>query len=264
MTTSKSHDHAYVMSSIADMMSGLMMVFLFIAVIFMLDQQKTVRVTQQERDQIANQKETIQQERDQIASQKQKMAAIAKMADQSRNKLNNALVVHFREDFQQWNVDLLPDNTVRFKSPEVLFQVGRAELTERYKNILENFFPRYVAILYENREDIEAVRIEGHTSSDWRGKNSFLENMKLSQQRAFNTLEYSYAHLAGLDQKIVDWLHHALGAQGFSFGRPILRKDQSEDMERSRRVDFRVVTKAEKRLYQILDQDKEYQERNTP
>ncbi|CAK0760544.1 OmpA-like domain-containing protein [Gammaproteobacteria bacterium] len=274
--TDHSKTHAYVMSSIADMMSGLMMVFLFIAVVFMLAQQKTVKDIRAERDQIELQKEEIaaqkysmatiakmaEQKRDQIelqkeeiAAQKDSMAAIAKMAEQNRDKLHSALNVEFRKNFSDWNVQLLEDNTVRFNAPEVLFQTGQTDLTDKYKKILDDFFPRYVQVLYKNREDIDAIRIEGHTSSEWGGQDGFMNNMKLSQERAFKTLQYGYAKVSNIDSDLLWWLHTVLGAQGFSFGRKIVVGGQ-EDREHSRRVDFKVVTKAEEKLYQILKQEK--------
>jgi|GEM_PF-396671 len=246
--TEQSKTHAYVMSSIADMMSGLMMVFLFIAVVFMLAQQKTVKDIRKERDQ-------IEAQRKEIVAQKDAMAAIAKMAEQNRDKLHSALDVEFRKNFSDWNVQLLEDNTVRFNAPEVLFQTGQADLTERYRNILDNFFPRYVQTLYENREDIDAIRIEGHTSSEWGGQDGFMNNMALSQQRAFKTLQYGYTRVSNMNTDLLGWLHTVLGAQGFSFGRRIVTAGL-EDREHSRRVDFRVVTKAEEKLYQILKKEK--------
>ena len=38
---------------------------------------------------------------------------------------------------------------------------------EQFKSILDSFFPRYIDILQNYQKDIIAVRIEGHTSSDW-------------------------------------------------------------------------------------------------
>ncbi|OAD21578.1 hypothetical protein THIOM_002650 [Candidatus Thiomargarita nelsonii] len=35
---------------------------------------------------------------------------------------------------------------------------------KKFKNILTQFFPRYIKILQPYRADIEAIRIEGHSS----------------------------------------------------------------------------------------------------
>jgi len=43
-----------------------------------------------------------------------------------------------------------------------------------------------------------------------------------------------------------------LRANGLSFANPVLTADGSEDSERSRRVEFRVLTKTEDKIYRIL------------
>ena len=51
----------------------------------------------------------------------------------------------------------------------MLFEQAEAVLKEKFQNILFDFFPRYVKILTSQKykTDIEEVRIEGHTSSEW-------------------------------------------------------------------------------------------------
>lgn len=239
-------------------MSGLMMVFLFIVVVFMLSQQKLVVQVQKERDQIARHKQRIQKERDQIARHKQAMDAIANMAKKHRTDLHKALIIVFAKELKDANqkaarsngipwIEIEADNTVRFNAPEVLFKSNKTRLSLHYKRILLDFFLRYVQVLYEHSQDIKGVRIEGHTSS----KGSFLYNMDLSQQRAFNTLKYCYKLITNNQHR--NWLHTIVGAQGFSFSRPIKNANNNEDTDQSRRVEFRVITKAEERLYQILE-----------
>ena len=225
--------------SIADMMSGLMMVFLLIAVAFMLD----VQVSKNE----------VERQKDEIERQKNDMAEIALIAERSRLQLNQELLKEFGADLKQWNAEILKDNTVRFKSPEVLFGSGKSTLRSRFKKILNHFFPRYINILQRYQQDIEAIRIEGHTSSDWRYAKDlttrYLNNVELSQQRALATLKYCYLRLT---EKQQIWLREVLRANGLSFAKPIFTLQGKENVEKSRRVEFKVVTKAEKKLYQIL------------
>ncbi|EDN66208.1 conserved hypothetical protein [Beggiatoa sp. PS] len=224
--------------SIADMMSGLMMVFLFIAVVFMLD---------------------VQRSKNQIEHQKNAMAEIVEVAEHSRLRLHQELLQEFISDLKRWNADILEDNTVRFNSPQVLFHQGKSMLQPQFKNILDSFFPRYLAILLHYQEDIEAIRIEGHTSSDWLNADDiatrYLNNVELSQQRALATLEYCYL-LASLDENLRKWLPQVLRANGLSFAKPIFNADGSENAEQSRRVEFKVVTKAEEKLHKILQRSR--------
>jgi len=219
--------------SIADLMSGLMMVFLLIAVAFMLD---------------------VQQQKNALEEQKNAMGEIAEMAEQSRSQLHHDLMQEFAEDLKRWNAVILKDNTVRFKAPKVLFESGKSELRPKFKAILDNFFPRYINILQDYSDEIEAIRIEGHTSSYWYDTDDvvirYLNNMKLSQLRALSTLRYCYELDEVKDKR--EWLQAMLRANGLSFAQRIFNADGSENAEKSRRVEFKIVTKAEQKLHHIL------------
>jgi len=221
-----------------DIMSGLMMVFLFISIAFMMEQ------------------EAITQE---VLRQNRAMAKIAEIAEQSRQDINQALQQAFAKSFARWNIQLLHDNTVRFKAPDVLFKTNKAKLQPRYRTILQEFFPHYVAILYAHRAEIKAIRIEGHTSSYWQGeanpRRRFLKNLELSQDRARATLEYALLLIHNQDH--IKWLQHVLMSTGRSSSRLLYYEGTiNEDPAASRRVEFKVVTKAEERLYRILEQAK--------
>jgi outer membrane protein OmpA-like peptidoglycan-associated protein len=145
----------------------------------------------------------------------------------------------------------------RFTEPEILFANGSRELKPEFKQILSDFFPRYIRILDspKYRGSISEIRIEGHTSSDWLFKTSaedaYFRNMELSQERTLTTLTY-LLDLPAI-QTYRPWLTRYLTASGMSSSRPILNSDQTEDAERSRRVEFRVRTDAEARIARILE-----------
>lgn len=219
--------------SITDMMAGLMMVFMLIAIGFMWQ-------TEEEKDAIAQ---------------------IAVAYDRSKTKLNEALVDEFKTDLPRWGAEILADNTVRFKEPEILFAVNSAAIKDGFQEILQDFFPRYVEILSreEFREDVAEIRIEGHTSSDWDGaetrKEAYIKNARLSQDRSFSVLDYVF-NMAAQEDVESEWLVAVLRANGLSFANPVLHTDGSEDNERSRRVEFRVLTKTEDKIYRILQQSR--------
>ena len=77
--------------------------------------------------------------------------------------------------------------TITFNNPGVFFEQGKSDIKQNFKNILDDFMPRFLILLHKFfKNDIAQVRIEGHTSSDWvdkQGKEAFIENMKLSQER---------------------------------------------------------------------------------
>lgn len=214
--------------SISDMMSGLMMVFLFIAVVFM----------------------------QQIHKDKEAMVDIASTYEETKNKLNVALHMEFDKDLDRWGAEILSDNTVRFKEPDVLFERGQHVIRERFREILDEFFPRYLAILTSAAfiDDIIELRVEGHTSTVWRAtsttEESYLNNAYLSQQRAFSVLRYIFTLPASITNQ--PWLIKVLRANGLAFSR-LIYKDEQEDAERSRRVEFRVITNTEERIERILE-----------
>jgi outer membrane protein OmpA-like peptidoglycan-associated protein len=155
--------------SVSDLMAGLMMVFLFIAIALM-------RNAFIERDKI-------------------KQVAVAYQENQVA--IYQVLNEEFKDDLKKWNADIDEDTlTVTFKSPELLFKRGEITLNQEYKGLLLDFFPRYMRILKPFHDSINEVRIEGHTSSAWNrfvsDKEAYFKNMNLSQGRTRSVLEYVY------------------------------------------------------------------------
>jgi outer membrane protein OmpA-like peptidoglycan-associated protein len=128
-------------------------------------------------------------------------------------------------------------------------------LQPHFKEILDNFFPRYIAILgnQKYREDIEEIRIEGHTSSEGRvgmtQEEAYFYNMDLSQVRTCEVLQYV---LRSWHLQNKEWIKERLTANGLSSSKLVLYKNGTENKEKSRRVEFRVRTNAEKRIVKIL------------
>lgn len=212
---------------LADLMTGLMMVFLLIAIAFM------VKV--------------------EAASQRIKQVAI--LYEQSRTELYKDLKKEFAKDLPKWGAELHRNLTIRFKEPEVLFSTGSSEIKPRFKTILDNFFPRYVRILDSKkyRNLIKEVRIEGYTSSIWRDlppDQAYFENMRLSQVRTRSTLQY-VLNLTAVQSRL-PWLRVHIIAIGYSSSKPITSHGK-EDYARSQRVEFRVRTDAEARIARIIE-----------
>jgi outer membrane protein OmpA-like peptidoglycan-associated protein len=215
--------------SISDLMSGLMLVFLAIAVFFMV----------------------------QIEQEKADIEKIAILYEGVLAGLYEELQSEFSEDLEYWNAEIDPTTlAVRFREPEALFEPGRAELREEFRNILTDFFPRYVRVLMGDsyRDRIQEVRIEGHTSSDWKGLEglrAYEANMRLSQERTRSVLSF-VVRLPGLENAWDSWLRPRLTANGLSSSR-LVRAGGVENREQSRRVEFRVRTDAEEQMQRILD-----------
>jgi len=215
---------------LSDLMTGLMVIFLLIAVSYMM----------------------------QVEADAARIKNVAIAYSEIKDALYEDLNREFQNDLSKWNAQLLKnDLTIRFLEPEVLFATGSSELKPKFQLILQDFFPRYVRILTspKYRDSISEVRIEGHTSSDWNGVASpgdaYFLNMELSQARTRSTLAYVMSLPAVQGQ--VAWLRRFVTANGLSSSRLITDDKGVEDVTRSRRVEFRVRTDAETRLAKILE-----------
>ena len=83
-----------------------------------------------------------------------------------------------------------------FVSPSVFFASGDSAVNPQFREVLAEFFPRYVKVLEKYSAEIVEVRIEGNASLEWSGddnsNDAYFYNMKLSQDRAFNVLQYIF------------------------------------------------------------------------
>ena len=221
-------------SSISDLMSGLMIVFLFTSVIFM---------------------SKVIDENTNIKKQQQTVENIVATYEESKENIYNDLYNEFENDIKNFNMEIDKDGTVRFKEPEVFFNKGESELKTEFKDILDSFFPRYINLIYTKYKDkVTEIRIEGHTSSEWEDgvdkKVSYFKNMELSQDRTRNVLEY-VMNMKKLNE-YEDWLIDNITANGMSYSHRIF-KENIEDKDASRRVEFRVITNSEETINNIID-----------
>ncbi|MBC6444456.1 MAG: OmpA family protein [Alphaproteobacteria bacterium GM202ARS2] len=178
----------------------------------------------------------------------------------TEKEIYELLYEEFEEDLLRWGAEIEPETLViRFRSPEVLFKNNEAELEDEFKVILDDFCPRYIALLKNNFSDendvIDEVRIEGHTSSLWKKATkteAYIGNMGLSQQRAKNVLDYCL-RLQKIEDNYEDWVTGKVTAHGLSFSRLIYGDRDKENAKKSRRVEFTVKTDLRERIQKIQD-----------
>jgi outer membrane protein OmpA-like peptidoglycan-associated protein len=174
----------------------------------------------------------------------------------TERRLGNHLGREFASDLSRWGATFDASAlTIRFGNPDVLFKQGNAELEPAFRQLLTEFFPRYLASLREFRDDIQEVRIEGHTSSDWGvvgPLDAYFLNMALSQARTRTVLDFGLTRTA-IPPDMRDWARSLITANGLSSSRLRLRPDGTEDREASRRVEFRVVMKLRENVMKVVD-----------
>ncbi len=207
-------------------MTGLMLMFMLIALIFMIkvdaDSKRVIDKTVQYSD--------------------------------LRAQLYQDLWHEFATDLPGWKANLNNDLSVRFEEPEGQFATGDSSLQPKFRAILDSFIPRYVRILASEkyRGSVEEIRVEGHTSSFWKDKSSleaYFANMELSQRRTRTTLQFALTLPTVIENQ--GWMKEKLTANGLSSSRLRYAANGSEDLKLSQRVEFRVRLNADDRLNEL-------------
>ncbi len=224
--------------SFSDIMTVLMVVFLFIAISYILEVQKK----QAERDEIFEEFKATKEE------------------------LYNELDSVFKADFEKWEVKLDKDLSIKFTNPDVLFASGKKDIKPKFDTILQSFLPRYFGVLLQEKykDKISEIRIEGHTDAvpaPEYDADPYIGNIILSQLRSTEVLKYFrnmnyYSTLSKLDEKKLQFW---LTANGLSYGRTL---DDNKELtiltgnpannKFSRRVEFRIITTSEKLVDRVL------------
>lgn len=221
--------------SISDIMTVLMIIFLFISILYM---------------------KRIQSQMQAIQEANQAIKEANKEYTDHKKVIYESLKREFEEDLKKWDAELQEDPIViRFLSPEIMFHSGKSLLRPQFKTILHDFCPRYFAVLNQFSKAIEEIRIEGHTSFEWHGSKSkteaYFKNMKLSQGRTRSVLQYCVT-IKSLGAELKDWATKNLTANGLSSSKPLCTLSDSVNCRaQNRRVEFRAQIDSESVLSRI-------------
>lgn len=223
----------------ADLMTVLMVIFLFISLAYM----------------------------GLVQYQKKQQDKIFEEYKQTKENLYNELKQTFKNDFQRWNLELDKDLSIKFTNPNVLFQSGSSEITPVFQDILTNFFPKYLSVIMQDKykDKIAEIRIEGHTDDVpiHRTNDPYIDNIQLSQDRSRNVLAFlrglpCYQNLGESKEQLLQFW---LTANGLSYGRTLDSNKQLTfisknpiDKDKSRRVEFRIVTTSELLVQKVIEQ----------
>lgn len=182
----------------------------------------------------------------------------------TRTEIYNELDSVFKNDFERWNIVLEDDLSIKFTNPQVLFESGKDEINPSFEKTLAEFIPKYIAIINrpKYKDAIAEVRIEGHTDNqkitDGKTGDPFIDNMELSQSRARNVLAFfrntpAFKNLNDNDRNKLTYL---VTANGLSYGRMLNDNDSLSykaktgniSRNKSRRVEFRIISSTDKIL----------------
>lgn len=225
----------------ADLMTVLMVVFLFISIAYM----------------------------GLLQFQKNEQDKIFKDYRETKESLYKDLNKEFKDDFKKWDLELDKDLTIKFTNPQVLFKSGASDITPKFQEILTKFFPKYLSIVLQEKykDKIAEIRIEGHTDNIaiHETDDPYIDNIKLSQDRSRNVLQFLrklpyYKNLSQVEEQVLQFW---ITANGLSYGRTLDKNKKLTyisknkiDIEKSRRVEFRIVTTSEILVDEVLKQIK--------
>ena len=224
----------------ADLMTVLMVIFLFISLSYM----------------------------GLVQFQKNQQDEIFKEYKQTKKALYTELDSTFKDNFKIWNVAIdSSDLSIKFNNPQVLFAQGSDVVNNNFQAILQEFFPKYLNIVLQEKykDKISEIRIEGHTDTRPTGETDdpYIDNIILSQKRSMQVLRFvrKLPAFTALDEIKKGQLQFWLTANGFSYGRTLddnnkftylSKKPANEDL--SRRVEFRIITTSDKLVEKVLEQ----------
>lgn len=210
--------------SVSDLMTGLMVIFLFISIAYM------IRV----RDDISEYKDT-------------------------KEEIYNRLKDRFTDnEIANGTISVNPDLSMRFLQATTQFSSGQRTLPQSFEMTLDTIMPKYLDVLVGLDETLKSklkeIRIEGHTDNvgfPQINKDPYRANLILSQERARNVLFHildiiERKNYAESDKLL---LRHLLTANGYSYnraldvdGNEIFCSHKSIEPNKSRRVEIRIIT----------------------
>ncbi len=215
--------------TVSDLMAGLMVIFLFLAIAYMIKVQK----------------------------QYDAFVYLRKEYIEAQEAISKELESEFENDIKIWDAEIDKKTlSIIFLEPDLMFEYDKSIIKPKFKIILKDFFPRYVEALTRtsHTDHIAKIRIEGHSSPEI-DKNASLRqgfkyNMDLSQRRASSVLNYVLDTVNGDDY---EWIKSHLLGVGYGSTEPKFNYfTNSIDNTLSRRVEFRVVMNAQQFLYDII------------
>ena len=222
---------------LADLMTVLMVIFLFMSISYMA----LVEKRQKEQNKIF------------------------KDYEEAKVGLYKELRNTFQNDFQKWSLKLDEDLSIKFTNPQVLFSTGSSDITPYFQTVLSEFLPKYLNVVLQSKytDKIAEIRIEGHTDTQPIGltDDPYIDNMKLSQDRARNVMGFlrNQLYFINLRPEEKARLQYWLTSNGLSYGRTVdndydlsFKSKKTIDNNKSRRVEFRIVTTSEAIINEAL------------
>ncbi len=168
----------------------------------------------------------------------------ASMAQVSSNvgTFYERLTALYKDEILKKEIVIKKDLTIEFIDKRLYFKAGVYKLTKTQKIYLSKFSKKLLAFLYTNKNLIETLEVDGHTSSEWGESNfthRYLNNEKLSLNRSYEVMSSIFRPSS---KKIKLWLSNILKGSGDSYAKSI-KYNGIESKKKSRRVSFKIILK---------------------
>ena len=207
-----------------------------------LDEQQAQLEAQQ--SQMVAQQSQIAEQQSQLQQQQQQIEDLVGVRTQIISDLSSAL--------HEANISATVDPTsgAIALASDVLFATGESQLTDEGRSRIDAFLPVYLDVLFseEYRGYVSEIIIEGHTDS----VGSYISNLLLSQQRAYNVASYVLADgYPYISEEMRAHLRQVTTANGRSESDLIYDADGTENQSASRRVVFKFRLTDEQMVAQL-------------
>lgn len=189
-----------------------------------------------------------------------------------KDEMYNTITEKMINELEKNNVKLGKDLSLKFfnndkNNKDVLFETGAKEMTDNFKTKVSEIWPLYQNIITQDTllNYISEIRIEGHTDTLPPKNlvfNSYEYNLNLSSLRAQQVLKFikDQPSYLGLDSTKKSRLQYLLTANGMSYSRALndsnevayLSNNKSINQDKSRRVEFRIVTTNQKLIESLI------------
>jgi flagellar motor protein MotB len=189
-----------------------------------------------------------------------------------KDEMYNTITQKMINELEKNNVKLGKDLSLKFinndnDNKEELFKGGDERMTDAFKIKVSEIWPLYQNIITQDTflNYISEIRIEGHTDTlppKNHLLNSYEYNLNLSSLRAQQVLKFikDQPSYLSLDSSKKNRLQYLLTANGMSYSRALndsnevtyLSNNKTINIDKSRRVEFRIVTTNQKLIESLI------------
>lgn len=247
--------------SISDIMTGLMVIFMFVAISFVLEKNKDTISTSELIKLLELEVDSLEKVNLELTNSKETTVRLIADFKNDRDSLAQKIQRDLGKDLQRWNATFDPQTLViRFNGEATKFSPKSFTLPPRFKQILNEFTPKYLNIILDPAYSkiIEELRIEGHAFDA--SNTTYDSEFNISQLRS--RVVYQHMRATPFFKKLSPSQRSDLQFKTVTVsmgpnrmidtkGQFVHESRQKVCDECSRRVEFRLVTKTEKLLDSI-------------